>query len=218
VDIRSQLVSSPERIQAGLAQLKKRVEQEREEVERLKEKERLTLATVEDIRIATVAVDDCLKKATSVEEKADDAQKEEEKTRSRKTTIDNHQYRVLELRQREQEALREVKFAEERNNRLTMQRTTQVKHAKDVLKGISRELENRERHASEDIRKASRLRAEVATLKAQLERGRVQHESEQAARNSEFGSVVAAFEAYTANLLSGIASVEDACQVSSVSQ
>jgi kinetochore protein Nuf2 len=214
-DIRSQLVSSPERIQAGIQQLRRRVDQEREELERLKEQERALKARAEDLHAATSGVEDCLARIANVEEKADEAQREEEQTRARKATIDSHQRKVLELKQQEQAALREVRFAEERNNRMASQKAAQIKSAKDVLRHVTRELENRERHASDDIRKASRLRAEISSLKAQLEKQRLEHENSYAMRNSEFGHVVAAFEAYAETLVSTVNVLDEASQITS---
>ena len=216
-DIRSQIVSSPERIQAGLLQLKKRLEQDREELEKLNEEERVRQTKMEELRRASTALDDCLIAVEKVEDKANQALKEEEQTRSRKATIDSHSYRVKELRQREQEALREAKLADERNNRLNLQRSQKIKQARDHLKEIVREQENRDRHASEDIRKASRLRAEAAALRAQIERARVEHEHAQAARHSLFGDVLAAFDAFTEGVVDGASVVEEVCAISSVS-
>jgi kinetochore protein Nuf2 len=215
-DIRSQVVSSPERIQADLQQLKNRLEQEREELERLREEKRKQLLKKEELRRATSALDECITAVDNAEEKAEQATKEEEKTRSRKTTIESHSYHVKELRQREQESLREAKLADERNNRMNAQRTQKIKQAKDQLKEIVREQENRERHASEDIRKASRLRAEAASLRAQIEKTRVEHEQAQAARQSLFGDVLAAFDAFTQGVVEGVDAVEVSCSRSSV--
>jgi len=215
-EIKAQIISSPEKIQAGLAQLKKRLEQGREDLENAKEEERLQLTKKDDIRKATVALEDCMKTLENTEERLNEASKEEEKTRARKIAIENHSIRVRELKQREQEAQQECKLAEERNNRLAAQRQQKLQLAREDLNQLMRERQNRERDLNEENRRASRLRDEAAKIRAQIQKARIEHEKSMALRQSLFGDVRAVFDAYLEGVNEGVAAVNEACSLTSV--
>lgn len=216
-DIRSQIVSSPERIQETMHRLREKVEQERVELQTAKDEEAAATARLEDLDLANTAMDDFIARIVNVEAKAEEAQKEEELARSRRNTIDTHQYRIKELRQNEQEAARAVKSTEEKHAHMQQQKTAQIRHAREILRNVKRELESRDRLASEESRKAAELKSEISILKKQMDRERVEHEKAQAFRNNELKRLLGMVDTYTEGLLASVNSFEEACQVSSVS-
>lgn len=215
-DLKAGIVSSPKRIQAELLDQKKRLEQERNDLESQEEEEKTLLVKTENLTKAGRSMDEFFRLLKDVEEKMCGAKEAEEDARRKKTMIESHAFRVKELRQREQEALRELNLAEERNRRAASQRIAKLDAARHHLKQLTRDHENIERNAQSDERRLVQLRDESIRLRSQISDSRHNSIVQRDAKQGLFEDVLASFDAYVVGVKEGVEAVKEACAISSI--
>jgi kinetochore protein Nuf2 len=165
-DIKSKMVTSPERIQGELRATRKRLEQEKEEVERLEEEARVLRLKANNLKNAQAIGETCVAQLSEVEAQAAKAKQAEEEMHARRTAIDSHSYTLRELAQREQEAQREADLAEDRYKRQSQQRAAKLEAAKQKLKQAQRDRDAYDRNLDEANRRATRAKAQVTAARA----------------------------------------------------
>jgi kinetochore protein Nuf2 len=166
-EIESKMVTSPERIQNELKTNKKRLEQEKEEIEQLKLEEREQKTKLTNLKNALSLMDPLLVSLNDVEGQSNKAKQAEEEMRSRRAAIDSHSYTLRELAQREQEAQREADLAEDRYKRQSQQRFMKLETAQQKLKQAQRERDAYDRNLDDANRRAARAKSQVLAARSE---------------------------------------------------
>lgn len=209
-DLRSQMITSPDRINAELNDARHRHEKDLKELQSLrnmlqglKERMGLELKRKEDLGFV-------LENLGKVENLAESIQTDQERVGKRRKEIMSHTYKIKELEQKRMEAENLVKSLRERNARSAEVHHEKLMEMKENVSSLVQERESRKLHVLEDEKKAIRLRSEANTLRASLEQERALHERKRNQLEAKFANVHAAFDAFAGNMIEAIQNLEGA--------